>query len=180
MRSGLHLAVCAGLVCLAAYLQGQTNTSSNSSKPPVVLSATRRISGFDLQDVQLQIRLYGDGKVEWDEGTIDKSYRRRVTSITPAEVSAIRRDLATIETTELHGKMGPYNTYTDTLVEIQIRMMTSQGERMFSAVNPWPGLREIKPLPPEVRSAICEVNILRSKVADEPVNRMCESKTPSK
>src|ERR1022692_420843 len=49
------------------------------------------------------------------------------------------------------------------------------GEFRFSVINPWPGQRKIKPLSKKVKSIICEASKLRSKLAEEPLDEMCQS-----
>ena len=154
---------------------------SKVSSPRVVLEATNVIhyAGGPSKDEELIVRLTTDGKVLWDRSAGYLRYERRATTITLEQVASIQQTLDTTDKSGLREMMGPYNDYIDIWVELRLRIESPNGERNFSVINPWPGEREIKPLPKEIKSIICEASKLRAKIAKDPLEKMCESNPPS-
>jgi hypothetical protein len=161
------------------------DAQTNSSQQILVLECTKTIfSGNGHKDVQLLVRLTQNGKVQWEEPVWQKqlglSYKRRVAWISPEQVGAIKERIDRIDRNSFHTKIGPYNSYTDTSVELRLRVHTSAASLAFTVINPWPhdppySSSKIKPLPTDVRAVICEASRLRAQLAGEPVPLMCES-----
>src|SRR5712691_12173815 len=125
--------------------------------PRVVLQATNVIhyAAGPRVDEELLVGLTSDGKVQWDTSVGYSKYERRTTTITPEQVSSVQYALDATNKGGLRDEMGPYNNYIDTSVELRLRIESPNGERQLSVINPWPGVRGIKPLPREVKSIIC-------------------------
>ncbi|MBZ5643876.1 MAG: hypothetical protein LAO19_14025 [Acidobacteriia bacterium] len=145
--------------------------------PRVVLQATNVIhyAAGSADDEQLLVGLTSDGKVEWDTSAGNLKYERETTAITPEQIASVQYALDATDKGGLRDEMGPYNNYIDTWVELRVRIESPNGERQFSVLDPWPGVRLIKPLPKEVKTIICEASKLRAKVAKETLENMCES-----
>jgi hypothetical protein len=175
--------------CFLLGLLESADAQTNSSQQILVLESTNTIFyGDGHKDVQLLVRLTQNGKVQWEEPVWQKqlglSYKRRVASISPEQVGAIKERLDRIGRNSFHTKIGPYNTYTDTSVELRLRVHTSAGSLAFTVINPWPrdppySSSKTKPLPTDVRAVICEASRLRAQLAGEPVPPMCESQKSS-
>jgi hypothetical protein len=125
--------------------------------------------GQSIVEKNLFVRLSQDGRVEWAENGQNNLESAR---ISPEQVSAVVSHLDAVDSKAISGRMGPYNVYKDTGVDLHIRILTSKWNRRFSVENPWPGI-PIKPLPKELTAVICEIDRLRAKVAEEPVESMC-------
>jgi hypothetical protein len=146
--------------------------------PKVVLEATNEIHSNGSSYDELFVRLANDGKVEWDARVGDQKDVRQTTTITSEEVTSIQQALDATDKRRLHEKMGPYYGNTDISGELRLRIGSPNGVFQFSVFNPW-GERKIKPLPKEVKSIVCEASTLRSKIAKEPLDKMCESGRPA-
>jgi hypothetical protein len=142
--------------------------------PKVVLEATNEIHLNGTSHDELFVRLTNDGKVEWDARVGDQKDVRQTTTIPSEEVMSIQQALDATDKHGLHEKMGPYYGNTDGWGELRLRIGSPNGAFQFSVINPW-GERKIKPLPKEVKSIVCEASTLRSKIAKEPLDKMCES-----
>jgi hypothetical protein len=145
--------------------------------PQVVLQATNVIyyAAGSADEEQLLVGLTSDGKVQWETDAGYLKYERETTAITPDQVASVQYALDATDKGGLRDEMGPYNNYVDTWVELRVRIESPNGERQFSLINPWPGVRLIKPLPKEIKSIICEASKLRAKVAKETLENMCGS-----
>jgi hypothetical protein len=171
-------------VCYAfgslANIAGQTN----NSKPVLILESTNNIYGIGGKDTQLLVRLKQNGTVEWEESVWQKprgrTYQRKTSSISSEQVTSISNRLAVLSKDSFQAKMGPYNSYTDTSVELQIRMLTPTGSVAFSVLNPWLctlpscSIGKSKPIPEDVKAVICEAQKLRAQLAGEAVDPMCK------
>ncbi len=146
--------------------------------PRVVLEATNEIHYAGTSYDELFVRLTNDGKVEWDDRVGYQKDVRQTTTIAPEQVTSIQQALDATDKRGLREKMGPYYGNTDVWGELRLRIGSPNGVFQFSVINPW-GERKIKPLPKEVKSIICEASTLRSKIAKEPLDKMCESGRPS-
>ena len=146
--------------------------------PRVVLEATNEIHWPETSFDELFVRLTNDGKVEWDERVGFQKPVRQTTTITSEQVTAIQQALNATDKRGLYEKMGPYYRNTDIWGELRLRVGSPNGVFQFSVINPW-GMQKIKPLPKEVKSIVCEVSTLRSKIAKEPLDKMCDSGRPS-
>jgi len=157
------------------------NSQPQVPSPTVVLEATNTIDGIGgYQNTSLLVRLTDDGKLTWDKW-VGNAWESQVGSLTTEGISAIKRSLDAIDGSRMRDKMGPYHTYTDTSVELRVRLTTSQGVFAFTVMNPWscetPSCLTRKPLPKDVRTVVCAINRLRVEVVpDEPIDPMC--KTP--
>ena len=103
---------------------------------------------------------------------------RQTTTITSEEVTSIQQALDATDKRRLREKMGPYYGNTDIGGKLRLRIGSPNGVFQFSVINPW-GERKIKPLPKDVKLIICEASTLRSKIAKEPVDKMCKSAKPA-
>jgi hypothetical protein len=113
------------------------NPQSQVSSPTVVVEATDTIHGIGgYQNTRLLVRLWDDGKLEWDNW-VGNAWKSQIGSVTIERVSAIKRSLDAIDGSRMRGKMGPYHIYTDTSVELRVRLTTSQGVLAFTLINPW-------------------------------------------
>jgi hypothetical protein len=154
---------------------------SPASGPDVVLEVTNVLSGHHYTDKKLLLRIEKNGRVEWDAGQrVGDSYERRATTMTLAQVQSVQQRLDAIDKSGMLPKMGPYNTYTDTSMELRIRITSPDGEHGFRVINPRPcglpscSMGKATPLPKEVKLMVCEVYKLRAQVADEPIEKMCD------
>jgi hypothetical protein len=156
------------------------NPQSQVSSPTVVLEATNTIHGIGgYQNTRLLVRLTDDGKLEWDKW-VGNAWESQVGSLTTERVSAIKRSLDAIDGSRMHDKMGPYHIYTDTSVELRVRLTTSQGLLAFTVMNPWScetrSCLTGKPLPKDVKTVVCGINRVRAQVvSDEPIDPMCKT-----
>ena len=172
-------------VCFPLSLPADVAAQTNISEPVLVLESTNVIYGIGGKDTQLLVRLKQNGTVEWEEPVRQKSrgwtYKRKTASISSQQVTSISKRLAVLNKDSFRSKMGPYNSYTDTAVELHLRILTSQGSVAFSVSNPWLctlpscSMGKSKPIPEEVKSVICEVQKLRAQLASESVDPMCKS-----
>jgi hypothetical protein len=153
---------------------------TNSYPPALILESTNTIYRMGGKNSQLLIRLRQDGTVEWEEPRLDKSHKLRTASIPPEQVASISKRLAALKKDTFRAKMGPYRTYTDTSVELQIRTMTSSGSVAFLVLNPWLcqlpscSMGNSKPMPKDVKTVICEVSELHAQLAGGSVDPMCK------
>ncbi len=120
---------------------------------------------------ELFVRLKKDGTVEW-ETMEERGAKLHASKVDAQEVLAIEQRLDEIDQHAILPRMGAYNVYIDTSVELRIRIVTSKWNRRFSVSNPWPGLPP-KPLPQEVKVVLCEMSELRSQVANEAAVPLC-------
>lgn len=164
-----RFALCAVVIFLASHPSiAQTKTPA-----PIVVEATSSIRGSGgYEHKHLLVRLTSDGNLQWETEQAQKPNELHSTKIAPTVVSAITQRLDEVDPGATQGKMGPYNVYVDTSVELLIAVTTPKGTRHFSVSNPWPG-RPIKALPNELKAVICEIDRLHGQVAKEPVQPMC-------
>jgi len=171
-------------VCFVLSSPADIAAQTNNSKPVLILESTSNIYGIGGKDTQLLVRLKQDGTVEWEESVrqkpLGRTYQRKVSSISREQVTSISDRLAVLNKDSFRAKMGPYNSYTDTSVELQVRMRTSNGSVVFSVLNPWLctlpscSMGKSKPIPEDVKAVICEVQKLRTQLASEAVDPMCK------
>jgi hypothetical protein len=172
------------VACFLLIAPAHVVAQSNNSQPILILESVNTIYGIGGKQVELFVRLKQDGTVEWDEPVWQKqggwTYSRKAASIPPEQLTAIGKRLAVLNKDSFRIKMGPYNTYTDTSVELQMRILTSAGSVAFLVVNPWPcelpscSMGKSKPIPEDVKAAVCEANKLRVQLAGGPVDPMCK------
>lgn len=161
------------------------NSQSQVSAPTVVLEATSTEYESDgSHRTRLLVRLRDNGKLEWDNwvGWLGRVRKRQIGSVTIEEVSAIKQSLNAIDRSRLRDKMGPYYRYTDTSVELRVRLTNSHGELRFTVINPWTCASCLarEPLPKDVKAVVCAINGTRAKVApDEPIDPICKASDPS-
>lgn len=115
---------------------------------------------------RLWIRLRNSGQMEWEEPVWGRANELHSFQLPQARVAAIAKDLNATDWSKFNGKMGPYNVYVDTSVEISIRLVSASGEHEFTVVNPWPGFRP-KPLPDAVKRTLCQLQIVRAQASGE-------------
>jgi hypothetical protein len=169
------------LLCIGPFFPIASDVQSQPSFPIVVLEATSTVHGNNgYQNQLLLVRLTDDGKVEWDKPVGTTGSERQTGSVSAERVSEIRRTLDTIHEGSLHGRMGPYDTYEDWSIALQIHMTAKKGEITFSVINPWsPSEFRHKRMPKDVRVVVCEIDRLHAQVADVPVTEMCKATTLS-
>ena len=171
--------------CFLLIAPANVVAQSNNSQPILILESVNTIYGIGGKQVELLVRLKQDGTVEWDEPVWQKqggwTYSRKAASIPPDQVTAISKRLVVVLNKDsLRTRMGPYNSYTDTSVELQMRILTSAGSVAFLVVNPWPcglpscSMGKSKPLPEDVKAGICEASRLRAQLSGDPVDPMCK------
>ena len=170
----LSILMCVSL-CSSTTRDAQPHVTSSG----VVFEATNELTQFNGRTARLLVRLTDDGKVEWDKYVRRNVWEPQTSSISAERLSEIRRTLNSIDTSQLHGVMGPYHIYVDTSVELQIHMAARQGEVTFSVRNPWsPSVIPTRKLmPKEVRAVVCEIDGLHAQVAGDPVDQMCKEST---
>jgi hypothetical protein len=169
------------LLCIGPFFAMTSDVQSQASSPIVVLEATSTVHGNNgYQNQLLLARLTDDGKVEWDKLVGTTGWERQTGSVSAERVSEIKRTLDAIQESSLHGRMGPYDTYEDWSVELQIHMTAKKGEVTFSVINPWsPSEFRHKRMPKDVRVVVCEIDRLHAQVADVPVTEVCKATTRS-
>jgi len=172
-------------VCFLLIAPANVVAQSNNSQPILILESVNTIHGIGGKQVELFVRLKQDGTVEWDKPVWQKqggwTYSRKAASIPPDQVTAISKRLAVLNKDSFRTRMGPYNSYTDTSVELQMRILTSAGSVAFLVINPWPcglpscSMGKSKPLPEDVKAGICEASKLRAQLSGDPVDPMCKT-----
>jgi hypothetical protein len=162
------------LPAVIALLAALPSTAQTQPPASIVVEATNSIRGIGGYERKcLLVRLTSDGKVQWETTQWQKPNELHSTKIAAELVSAMTQRLDEIDPEAIQPKMGPYNVYVDTSVELLVSITTSKWKRQFSVSNPWPGRRPIKPLPKELKTVICEVSRLQAQVAEEPVEPLC-------
>jgi hypothetical protein len=160
------------LLAAIAFLTLPPTAQSQAAESPI-LEATNSIHGVSgHEEKRLFVRLSADGKVQWETAEWHKPNELRSTKISPELVSAIAQRLSAVDPKAFESKMGPYNRYVDTGVELFIRINTPKWKRDFSVLNPWTH-SPLKPLPKELKVVICEISRLHAQVAEEPVESIC-------
>jgi hypothetical protein len=162
----------------------EVSSPANLPNPTIIIEAilTRYgIGGY--RDSMLLARLRDDGKVEWDRYSATSGgheYLLEASKLHPARVASIKRELGVTDLRDIQTKMGPYTRFIDTSYEISVRMAITPTEPLvFSVVNPWCNKSitclQSKPLPRNVQSILCQVEVLRAEVAHEPIEDFCEA-----
>ena len=160
-----------------AFLTPLPSTAQPKVPTSIVVEAASSIQGIGgHHQKRLLVRLSDDGKVEWETTQWQKPNELHSTRISPERVSDITQRLAGIDSKAIQEKMGPYNRYVDTVVELSIRVNTPKWNRNFTVLNPWPHW-PLKPLPIELKAVICEVSRLQAEVTEEPVQPLCSEET---
>ena len=73
----------------------------------------------------------------------------------------------------VHGRMGPYNVYIDSSIEVQISATAANRKHTFSLINPWePGIRKGS-LPLDARKILCELDRLHAQASTSSIHQMC-------
>jgi hypothetical protein len=158
---------------IIAFLAPLRSTAQTQTPAPVIVEATSSMHGIGgYEQKQLLVRLTDDGKVQWETTQWQKPNELHSTRIDPELVSAIRLRLDEIDPAAIQAKMGPYNRYVDTSVELFIRVDTLKWKREFTVLNPWPHW-PLKPRPKELKAVICDIDRLHAQVAEESVEPMC-------
>jgi len=122
--------------CLVSVPQ-QIEPPRAAQDQQTILTVTDAIRSLSTTEF-LFIQLKSGGQAEW-ENFDDGGKRQHNSSVLAAEeLASIVRRLNSIDISNLPGKLGPYNTYTDTSAELKIQISTPKGDRTFSLINPWP------------------------------------------
>jgi len=154
--------------------------AQTGTQPSVVLEATNSIHGVGGHvSNRLLVRLTTDGKVEWESVEWQGPNQLHSSRIPPEMVSALTERLNEVDLGGLQPKMGPYNGYVDTSVELFVHVATAKWNRQFSVINPWSGRRAIQTVPRELKAVICEVDRLHVRVTGEQEEPMCVEKPPA-
>jgi len=159
---------------LCAVILASLSSSAQTQTPAsIVVEATNSIQGSGgHEQKQLFVRLTSDGLVQWETIQWQKPNELHSTRITPELVSAITQRLDAINPEVIQAKMGPYNRYVDTSVELFIGINTPKWKRQFSVSNPWTHW-PLKTVPKDLKAVICEISRLHAQVTEEPVEPMC-------
>jgi hypothetical protein len=158
---------------------------SLAASPVVLLEATNTIhSSRNPPDKRVMVRLTADGKVEWDDW-VRNAWKLQTSSIDARRVLEITEVLRAVDQTLVRDKkLGPYHTYDDTDVELQIRMDAGRGPVAFTVLNPWSsglqseplrGTLVPRPMPHGVKVVVCEIATLNSELEKTPLNEMCKA-----
>jgi len=98
--------------------QGQARALS-----PIVVEVEEELSwaggGQTRDDKDLYLRLWRDGQVEWSQRGIADL---RSAKIPLEQVAAIVARIDSVNPKSIQSKMGPYNVYTDTFVDLHFPM----------------------------------------------------------
>jgi hypothetical protein len=138
-------------------------------------------------DKTLFIKLAEDGTATWEENVTATSHRRHVSKISKEDTAAIAQRLSAIQAHGIEARMGPYDTYTDTSVELRITALQMERITRFTVWNPTgcqgpnciPGGLK-KPVPENVRSIVCESVSLRIRMTSEPTSQFCSTTAETK
>jgi len=145
--------------------------------PKILLEATNTIEGFHWRDQTLFLRLFSDGRIQWEEQT-SKAKVLRTAKIEAPEMAAFV-DSARKAASELPAKLGPYNTYTDTVVYFRIRISTPGLDKSIKVVNPWLctlpscSLGKKSPMPVALSTLLCEIETMHNRVAQDKQHLAC-------
>jgi hypothetical protein len=180
MQRGVHY-VLANLMWIGAACVMACAVPAAVAPPAVVLEATSTMHGVGgYEEKSLLLRLTEDGKIEWDEWIAPNRLERKTDSVGNDVVSKIQDTLNRVDRKTFRARMGPYYTYVDTSVELEIRMNAKAGPLKFFLVNPWYGDPvPRKAMPTDVRTVFCEVDSLYAEKTGVAVDRGCKTKDPS-
>ncbi|SRR6266852_469919 len=173
----LVIAIALLLVCVPSTAAAP---KTPSTKPKVVLECWSIYRGIGpYVEKTLFVRLTEDGALTWDEAEAASSYKRKKSKISSESASEIKQWLDSIDRSHLRKYLGPYNTYTDTSVQLVIYAPKKVGESPFTIGNPWPcrlpscSLGPKKPMPDSVKLFVCEADSLRSRASSTSPHPMC-------
>jgi hypothetical protein len=148
---------------------------SGVSAPAVVLEATNTKHGIGgYENKLLVVRLTDDGKVEWDEPVGLHVSVRQTSSVSAEVLSNIVRTLKAVDQSLFRGRLGPYYVYIDSSDELQVRVAAGPRDLTFLVINPWPSVFVRKPMPPDVKTLVCEIDKLHAQVTNTAVDQMCK------
>lgn len=165
------------LVCVACCAAVIADAQKRVSSPQILMEATNTLFGLGgHREQHLLVRLTTDGAVEWD-GWADGKCKRQTGSISRQRVTEIERALKQVDTKSLHGTLGPYYVYVDTMTQLAIRVHVGGQDLTFTVENPWVGLPGGKSMPRDVRVVVCEVDKLYRQTAKEPTAGPCSNGT---
>ena len=168
MRFPFALLAAIGLpIFFSLPFQAQTSNS-------VILEASSTMHGMGgYKEKHLVVRLGNDGKVEWQAPRWGKPNELHSNTIAADRVLAIMERLGQVDPEMIQSKMGPFEIYTDTSIDLPITVKTPKWGRQFLVINPWPGKMTRKPLPKDLKIVICAISQLRAQMAGEPASTMC-------
>jgi hypothetical protein len=150
---------------LLLFISLWTHAQQETSPSGVAIEATSVFRGFKhYVDRRLWVRVKTNGTLEWEEAIADKPTMLRSTRISPSQLATVEQDIRSIDWNNVQRNMGPYNAYIDTSYELQIRVATSGVDRQFALLNPWPGIVK-KPLPPDLKRLLCELDVLHARAS---------------
>jgi len=151
-----------------------TNAQQSSSEAGFIVEATnvtRGIGGY--VNRRLWVRLSDEGKLEWEERVQGKPDQIRSVQVGPEQVKSLERILNSTDWNTVHGRMGPYNVYIDSSIEVQISATAANRKHTFSLINPWePGIRK-GALPLDARKILCELDRLHAQASTSSIHQMC-------
>ena len=150
------------------------------SKSPIVLEAINKIYGvWQGPHTTLLVRVRKDGTVDWEDRSGSGQIKLRTENLSSADLSAIEHRLASIDHRLFEKTMGPYATYVDTEVSLDLVLTSGQQSEAFTLINPWKSksrghvLGSEKEMPEDVRTIICEVSRLRNRLSNDPIDEAC-------
>lgn len=120
------------VVFVAIVLSFSSHAQESGRRAKLLIEATQTMSGIGTYRTQhLWVRLMKDGSLEWEELVWGKANQIHSSQVSQNRVAAIEKDLDSTDWTKSRGKLGPYNVYMDSSVEIQIRVATATGNIRF-------------------------------------------------
>ena len=170
----MHKAIILGTI---VYMSLSSHAQESGARKDLLIEATQTIHGIgNYREQHLWVRLMKDGSLEWEESGSPFSGKPNQThssQISAKRVAAIEEDLNSTDWTGSRGRMGPYNGYVDSSVEIQVHLVTGTGDHQFVVINPWP-YRALKALPAKLKHTLCQLQIVRAQASgQDKIMAMC-------
>ena len=177
MNLRFHLLLSAVILPVVLANSPRAETKSIAYSHEVVLEATNEVSGNGYFERYLYVRVRQNGDVEWQEpGGGGKTHKIQLANIGLNRAANIQQRLGTLDMHRIPATSGPYEIYTDTGIRLVISVYTAQGKFRFDLQNPWlSGRPNRKPISKDLTEIICEANMVRARVAQEPIDPLCKS-----
>lgn len=181
MQNSDHFAWHAAIFALLSVFLIRSSAWSQAPTSRLLVEAINVIHGVGGTNEQILGRLTENGKLAWENQELTAKDVRVVT-LSEEQLASVKRHIDGIDWSKVSEKMGPYNTYTDSSVELRFRVAAPGGERRFSIINPWPcdlpscSLGPKKPLPAEVKEIVCEIDRLHAQATNSKPDGMCVSR----
>ena len=165
------------LVCAIGALQVVSldlipaHAQKNNKDTPIV-TVVDVMSGIGGVEKHLWLQVEKDGTLEWEDREQSGRNMPHSSKVPASQFAHLQEVLASTDWKEFRRRMGPYNVYKDTGVDLQFVISTRNGERRFSVGNPWPG-SQIKPLPLQLKRVICVLESIRLQAEGKSQNNWC-------